>query len=243
MPYKKWRGLSQNQLKLLAAISMTIDHVGFVLFPKVTLFRIIGRLAFPIFAFGIYEGAKYTRKPLRYLLRMLVLGILFAVVYYLYDGELYGSIFITFSLSIAILISMRYLKEGPRTPARLALGTAFFAVSVAVAAVLCHFFTVDYGFFGVLMPVFAALFDYGTERYFAKESVWRRVFPFVGFAIGAVFLSLDYGGIQYYCLLSLILLAAASGERGKWRLKYFFYLYYPIHLLVIEGIALLVSRS
>ena len=53
--------LNSNQLKLIAAVSMLLDHVGYFLFPTVTVFRILGRLAFPIFAFCISEGCRYTK--------------------------------------------------------------------------------------------------------------------------------------------------------------------------------------
>ena len=58
----KIRFLSNNTLKIIAALAMLADHVGYLLFPDVTVLRIIGRLAFPIFAFTIAEGCKYTRK-------------------------------------------------------------------------------------------------------------------------------------------------------------------------------------
>ena len=55
-------GLTGNQLKLIALVTMTIDHIGMQLFPRVRLLRIIGRLAFPIFAYMIAEGCRYTRN-------------------------------------------------------------------------------------------------------------------------------------------------------------------------------------
>ena len=58
--------LSGNALKIIAAITMFIDHMGLMLFPKTLIFRYIGRLAFPIFAFMIAEGCRYTRNRLRY---------------------------------------------------------------------------------------------------------------------------------------------------------------------------------
>ena len=54
--------LTGNALKILAALFMTIDHIGVMLFPRVLVLRIIGRLALPIFAFMIAEGCKYTRN-------------------------------------------------------------------------------------------------------------------------------------------------------------------------------------
>ena len=79
--------LSSNTLKTIAFISMVIDHVGLVFFPTVIAFRIVGRLAFPIFAFMISEGARYTKNRLAYFLRMLICGILFNAVYYYFTRD------------------------------------------------------------------------------------------------------------------------------------------------------------
>ena len=54
--------LSSNQLKIIACITMLIDHIGYYLLPNVGVLRLIGRLTFPIFAFLISEGAKYTKN-------------------------------------------------------------------------------------------------------------------------------------------------------------------------------------
>ena len=55
-------------LKMLALITMTCDHVGLQLFPDILIFRIIGRLAMPIYAFMIAEGCRHTRNRKKYLL-------------------------------------------------------------------------------------------------------------------------------------------------------------------------------
>jgi hypothetical protein len=68
-------------LKIVACICMTIDHIGELFFPEVSIFKIIGRLAFPLFAFFIAEGCKYTRNRLRRLLEILCLGIMCETVY------------------------------------------------------------------------------------------------------------------------------------------------------------------
>ena len=66
--------LTGNQLKLIAAAAMLLDHMGILLFPRITIFRILGRLAYPVFAFMIAEGCRYTRNKLRYFLMLFGLG-------------------------------------------------------------------------------------------------------------------------------------------------------------------------
>ena len=68
-------GLSNNQLKILAIITMFIDHFGLQLFPQLKILRIIGRIALPIFAYMIAEGCFYTKNRLKYLLQLLILGL------------------------------------------------------------------------------------------------------------------------------------------------------------------------
>ena len=101
---REW--LSGNQLKLIAMITMTIDHVGMVIFPGVMILRIIGRLAFPIYAFMIAEGCRYTRNRRRYFLTMAGVGAGCQVVYYIVDSSLYQCVLVTFSLSLLIIFAL-----------------------------------------------------------------------------------------------------------------------------------------
>ena len=104
-------GLSGNALKIIAAITMLIDHVGIMFFPGVAIFRIIGRLSFPIFAFMIAEGCRYTRNKLRYFAGIFTLATLCQLVYFIYNGDTYMSVLVTFSLSILTVYALGYFKE------------------------------------------------------------------------------------------------------------------------------------
>ena len=64
---------SNNVLKIIACITMLLDHMGFILFPQYPIFRIIGRIAFPIFAFLLAEGCYYTKNKLRHFIVNLIL--------------------------------------------------------------------------------------------------------------------------------------------------------------------------
>lgn len=220
--------LSGNALKLLAALFMTIDHVGVLLLPHVIVLRILGRLALPIFAFMIAEGCRYTRNRLRYFGSVFALGVLCQIVYYLADRSLYFSILITFSLSIATIYALQDWKE-QKTP-RSAL--VFFGAVAGVYA-LNRVFAIDYGFWGCMLPVFAAAF---------QKTAWDRPWVNLGMlGLGLLILAADLGQIQYYALPALPLLACYNGRRGRWKLKYFFYLFYPLHLVLLQGIALLLG--
>ena len=94
----RW-GLTGNQLKIIAMITMTCDHVGLQIFPQLQWLRILGRLAMPIYAYMIAEGCRHTRDRKKYLMRLLGMGILCQIVYFVAMESLYQCILITFSLS------------------------------------------------------------------------------------------------------------------------------------------------
>lgn len=230
--------MTRNQLKMLAAFAMFLDHLGAEIFPQFIIFRIIGRLSFPIFSFSIYEGAKYTRDKGRYILRVLFLGVSCMLGYYLYSHEIYGNVLITFSLSLLILYSIKYLKDSwDKKLNALVTGYLLVCASVTAACVLCNVIYIDYGFIGVLLPAFAEIFDTHTfsER---KEGKWIVLF---GYAVGLLLLAIQMGDIQYYAMLSLPLLAARNKGYIKEKMKYFFYIFYPVHLMLIGGISTILA--
>lgn len=215
--------LTSNQLKLLAMLTMTLDHIGVQMFPGALWLRIVGRLAFPIYAYMIAEGCAHTRNRRKYLLQMAGLALLCQLVYFFAMGSLFQCILVTFTLSILLIYAC---DTGSRPLTALALlGVAF--VTVALPRLLPGTdFDIDYGFFGVLVPVAAYLGKTHREKLLFTASV-------------LVALAWSVGGIQWYSLAALLPLALYNGNRGKRRMKWLFYLYYPLHLAAIYGISLL----
>ncbi len=102
-----------------------------------------------------------------------------------------------------------------------------FFVALAALWWLCGVLPTDYGFYGVLVPVFVRAADMLTPH----DSHYSRL---AGLAVGLLLLAYDMGGIQYLSLFALIPLALYDGTRGRYPLRYFFYLFYPLHLLVLQ---------
>jgi hypothetical protein len=225
------RFLTGNALKILAAIFMTLDHIGVMLFPRVDILRDIGRLALPIYAFMIAEGCKYTRNKRKYFGMVFGLGTMCQIVYYFFDGSLYFSILITFSLSILMIYALQYWKQKKTTLSGLVFVGSILAVYILNQ--LDQWFTIDYEFWGCMLPVFAAL-AHGTEQDSDTVNITML-------GIGLIFLSINFGQTQWPSLLALPLLYAYNGKRGKLNLKYFFYIFYPTHLVALEGIAMLMQ--
>ena len=91
---------SNTTLKLIACFLMVIDHVGMYLFPGYKIFRVIGRLSYPIFAFFLAEGCKYTKNKIKHLGLIMLLGIGMLLFNYCIFNNWTGCIFLTFTFSI-----------------------------------------------------------------------------------------------------------------------------------------------
>ena len=224
-------GLSGNQLKLIAVITMTVDHIGAYLLPQYGILRIIGRISMPIYAFLIAEGCRYTKNKPKYLGLMAVLALGMQLVYYFVMDSLYQCILVTFCLSIALIYGLQYVQKQKNLWSCLLFFTVL-AGAYFITAKLPGYvpgFSVDYGFKGVLLPVFISLGTTKPQR-------------LLGAAVGMCFLALG-STTQWYSLLALPLLGLYSGLRGKGDYKYLFYIYYPLHLVAIYGVKWLLTHT
>ena len=222
--------LTKNQLKILAIVCMTVDHIGSAFFPDAAALRIIGRLAFPIFSYCIAEGCRFTHDKVRYLGGVLGCGLL-CVIAFLPVGGFYGNALLTMSMSIVLLYAVQAWENSGKC--------RFLALTAVLAGafyLLCRVFPVDYGFAGVLLPLYAE----------AGRLLWERVLTGIppvigermGFALGLLVLAAVMGGVQPWCLLALVPIGLLGTERDKRRMKNFFYIYYPAHLAVIGAVQL-----
>jgi hypothetical protein len=233
--------LSGNMLKIIAAVAMLADHVGLLFFPGETAFRIVGRLAFPIFAFMIAEGTKYTRNKTRYFSMIFGLAFICQLVYYIFDNSLYMCVLVTFSLSILALFALENFKRISFTKKyniffKLS-AFGLFAACVALIFVLNTVLEIDYGFWGCMLPVFAGLLHMPENC----DIEWikrldNRFNSVLLLAVGLIPLAMEVKWVQNYAFLAVIPLLFYSGKRGKLKMKYFFYIFYPLHLVVLEGI-------
>ena len=236
-------------IKIIAALTMLLDHTGMILFPDVLWLRIVGRISLPLYALCIAEGFRHTRSRIKYFLRIFVLGALCQIVYDLVSSEPYLGILLTFSLSIMLLFLLDALlctckkqknaildlyerlfhRPLPR-PAGIALCALLLALGLAGTATLHYFLPVDYGMTGVLLPLLI---------YLGGNSRWGK---FGGAAAGTVLLACNLENAptpRVWSFLALIPLALYNGKPGKYKLKYFFYVFYPAHLVLLYGIYLL----
>lgn len=241
----KLRFLNANALKFLAAALMVVDHVGLLFFPYNLVFRAIGRISMPLFAFAVSEGCRYTKNKIRHFALIAGLAVICQLVYYFFDGSLYMCILVTFSFSILTIYAMQYLKKTLFTKTRAykrVLAAAIFIGAIVFTYLFCRTFTVDYGFWGCMLPVFASLFDFrGID---APEWIKRTdVLPVRVLCLGIGLLVYCLQSVSFlpvwWAMLAVPILLLYNGNKGKWKTKYFFYVFYPLHLVALEGIFML----
>ncbi len=226
MDKSRIHGLSGTSLKLLALIIMTIDHIGMILFPSVRILRIIGRAAFPIFAYMIAEGCRYTRNKGKYTARLALFGLVCQAAYYLVADSIYMCIFVTFTMSAVVIFALDRCRSDKYSTPLFAAAVAASAIVTLLLPQLITGFGVDYGFAGVMLPVLI---------YIGRNRLEQLALC----ALGIAAVSLELGGIQWWSFTALLPLACYNGSRGKYPMKNLFYLYYPIHLSVLYSISLL----
>ncbi len=226
--------LDGNSLKLLAAFFMFCDHLGLLLFPQKMFLRYLGRLAFPIFAFFIAEGCRYTRNRSKYLGMMALFGLVFNIVYYLFTNDRYVNVFVSFSLAICLVYLYDFIrcfvkeKKWIRSILSLLFLIVFVFCTYDVTTNLIH---IDYGFFGILLP----LLCYLTEKKYIRLAL---------LALGIMLIAADMGeycSIELWGLFAIVPLSLYNGKRGVAKMKNFFYVFYPAHLVFLEGASIAVS--
>jgi len=227
------RGFNSFQLKIIAILLMTIDHTGAILFPDVLAYRIVGRLAFPIFAFLITEGYKHTRSVSRYLLRLAVCAVLFQIPDWFFGIHYALNIFATLFLGLCAILTFDRMKNK---------SLVLSWIGVVAISIIAHFIGADYGAYGVFL-----IFMF----YLTSGNVYKIIIGMVVLhaAYAAYELTSSYISegravfshyIQVYSMFSIPFIALYNNEQGR-KMKYFFYLFYPLHLIILYAIDLLIS--
>lgn len=213
-------GISQEGLKLLACVTMLIDHIGAVFFPQIQWLRIIGRLSFPIYCFLLAEGIHYTRNPAKYGLRLLLVALLAELPYdLLFSGQLTwakNSVMVTLLLGFLAGVAMKQVKNW------------WTLIAPVPFIIIGKFLGGSYGMYGVAMVVLFLL---------------TRGIPYAKVAqlIGMVLLSLRMAGfpghigLQIYAIAALVPIFLYSGKKQSRNpaQQWAFTLFYPMHMLIL----------
>lgn len=248
------KGVPGSTLKLIAIIAMFIDHTGAVILERLLIskgimaldgssvensiefiqnngvlfftyliFRLIGRLGFPIFCFLLIEGFMHTRNVWKYAFRLLLFAFISEVPFDLaFKGFLfytdYQNVFFTLFLGLCALICIKFIEDkcGEKDWLKYLL-----IIPVTIAfIILANLLMTDYAGSGVLTIVI---------MYILRKN---RILEMLGGCIVLTIMSF----MEITALFNLIPVSKYNGERGL-NLKYVFYAFYPVHLLVLYLVA------
>lgn len=231
--------MSSFVIKLIAIISMCCDHVSDTFIGHISFLNIIGRIAFPLFCFQLVIGYKHTKNIKKYLSRLIIFGIIsqvpFGLFLYNFIGT-YDTLNIFFTLSLG-LIAIYILDKMPNK---------WVAIIIDIVIILiAEFVKVDYGWFGVclILCIFIFYNDKSVESSNNFLKVFRNniLFTIAFFALCFISHFAHFNLVQGYIVWAeilgtffpIIFMLLYNGKKGP-SLKYFFYAFYPIHLLILS---------
>lgn len=207
--------MSSFVLKILAILTMTIDHLGFLIFNDSIILRIIGRIAMPLFAFQIAIGFKKTRSKLKYIFRIFLLALISEypnILMFSASPYVHSSLNICFTFTLA-LVALYFID--------LAKDNKFFIIASIFPILFSIFAPIDYGIFCVLLVLI--FYFFGENKF--KYSLGMLI-------VAILYYVLKNNSIQFYMLLSLPFLYFYNGKKGP-NLKYCLYAFYPLHMLIL----------
>ena len=241
--------MDANQIKLLAILAMTIDHIAWLVFPGYSkaplalLMHLIGRMTCPIMCFFIAEGYYHTRDLNRYTLRLFVFAVIshFAYIFAsqdfvdarsfipFYYGGILNQTSVMWSLAWG-LVMLRVANSG-RIADRL---KPLLIILICVVS-----FPSDWSCVASL-----CVLAFGTNRGdLKKQGLWLVIYVAIYAVVYCFAIDVVYGLLQMGVVLSLPILRCYNGQRGRDDrvnrvMKWLFYIYYPLHLAVIGFIQL-----
>ncbi len=238
----KRKGISGSTLKIIAIVTMLIDHIGAVIVERMILrgvpfggmsmkdlylldqvLRSIGRIGFPLFCFLLVEGFVHTKNRVKYGLRLGLFALLSEIPFNLaFSGKVfltkYQNVFFTLLIGFLVMAAFRQIEEKYREKRLLSL--LLVVISLMTGMAVAVLLKTDYDYLGIFS--IAVLYVFRTYRPFqmlcgALSFMWEIPAP-------AAFLAA----------------ACYNGRRGL-KLKYIFYLFYPTHLLILYFIAVILG--
>ena len=228
----KGNGISADLLKWIAIVTMFIDHIGAAVVEKTNIYllpygkvldftlRFIGRLAFPIFCFLLIEGFYHTRNRHKYLCNLLVFAVISELPFEIsFLGEIvFGFRNVYWTLAIGMIMMLLFEKIKERALEKINL---WFFLTIAVCAILAEILHSDYGAIGVILIYI--LYKMREDR---KQQC-------ICGAIATAY--------EITAPIAFLLIYRYNGVRKQKHLKYFFYAFYPLHLLLLYWVRCMIS--
>lgn len=230
--------LTGSTLKWIAIVTMLIDHIGAIVLEKMVIasgwdeslylgymvLRLIGRFAFPIFCFLLVEGFLYTRNRKKYAQRLFLFALISEVPFDLACDERVWdlsrqNVFFTLFFGFVGMMVLETIEQKEQWNRYLRM---VFCMAAAGAVMgFAHLLHTDYAAFGVLTILVMYLFRFQKT---------------ISFAAGCLVLTVMDSYLEPITFLGVILIFLYNGKKGSGN-KWFFYVFYPAHLLILWGLS------
>ena len=227
---------NSNHLKLIAIIAMTLDHIADLLYPGMpnnmvsNILHVIGRLTAPIMFFFICEGFFYTKDVKKYIMRLFAFAIIshfaycfaFGINYIPFStGEIFNQTSIMWTLAWSVVAL--YIVYG---------NNKFKEWQKWLLVILLNVITFSADWSSIGLMIILSMYEHrgDVDKQIKPMMFWTLIYAIVSF----LFVSKVYGIIQLFVVLAYPLLKMYNSKKGnaKW-MKWFFYVYYPLHLIII----------
>lgn len=220
--------MSTFELKMVAIITMIIDHIGLFFFPHIVFLRIIGRISFPLFAFLLANGARHTKNINAYLKRLFIFACISQIPFLLANRHLspgFHELNILFTLFLGLL-AIKYINKQKTFSMR--------SLTIALACLIGALSHVNYGWLGILSIIFFYLcYDHFTQTTLSQGGLlltYALLNPLRTWSL-----------INVAGLASLIFIFFYNKKEGP-KTAYLFYIFYPAQYVVIFAIQVLIGR-
>ena len=238
--------MSALMLRVIACVAMLLDHIGYAY--GIGELRIVGRIAFPIFVYLIYNGYRHTSSPGKYALRLGLFALISQVPFALFCG--YEDVFYTGNVFMTLLLALLCLWAADVLAKKRILRWICWLPALVVCVVYYNeWLRSDYGAKGIIMVMVFWALD--------GKTTWKQILTFVLVAIavyhqpilewvkGASFSLTNWEKTQVWSLLGLLFIFAYNGKKGKMPggkvgakiAQYGFYAFYPVHMVLLWLIA------
>lgn len=254
--------LTAAMLKIIGMVTMVIDHVGVMFFEHIgqyyNLYRIIGRIAFVIFAFLITDGMIHSKNKIKYIIQMLVIGLIIQLVEMFILGMDEGEVMSTLGLSALII----YFLQKTSWKAKIFSLIPFGLIVLGDMDLDLTAFEFQYGIYGCFMIVgfyYCYILGYKIVKKYNlnKDIEMNEYLKSVDFirirnvisCIFLIILNLIYAGVSYiihirsyyeieiqlYSMLGVLFIIFYNGRRGynKPWFKWFCYFFYPLQFILV----------
>jgi len=203
---------------------MFLDHYHYIIGGSKIL-NVVGRIAFPIFAFTLSEGYVHTRSLKKYLFRLFIFAVSIQMPSILFGYDYSMNVFFTLFLGLLSIYIFNFKK----------INIILKIILIGFVLFFSQKFKLDYGIYGILLIMNFNIFrDYKFKilMNFLVLNVFNSIFPKV----------FDLVDTQFFSLISLVFIFMYNGEKGR-SMKYFFYLFYPIHFFILEVIKFFLEKT